>query len=378
VSKTVRAISWRDAGVFVFIGVAAALTALSGCESFAGAGGDDDESLGEGVSRERCGRAELPAGVDLSIGRFRQFNPPQDGALGPLQVDAVTEFCSGIVSIAHDSGQHGGGKGGVPGPGQLIHSADGLHWLREPTNTTAYFRDITSGGDHWVAVGTSIDGGGGVVLRTAGSDPRDFTVVFEHDFPFTGVAHGAGVFVAVTVKGVAVSRDGEHWSWTRVPQDAQYFKVAFGGGRFVVAGVGETLTSRDGSNWSAIECVGDCGVETPDGVDNSLVALQEVHFTAGKFYAFGGSGDLESADGVHFKRVSTRVAHAASGGKVFSTTGFSLGASTSEPPQLFVSTDDGAQWSKLPLTLGGTEPNCVRDPCVVATGSVLVFEPPTR
>jgi hypothetical protein len=314
-----------------------------------------------------CSARAQSRDADPEAGSWRLLVPTHPAGHA---VDAVLDGCAALVSLAHDPGP--GGKIYQPGPAELLWSADGVAWTARDMATQAFFRSVAAGNGRWVAVGERT--GRGVISVSTHADASGWREVFAHDAYFRSVAFGAGKFVAVAELGVAVSSDGESWHWSQLPAaPAIYSEVAFGAGRFVVAGVGMTLSSTDAEHWSMASCAGGCpAIQPPSGPASTTIALQQVHFAAGAFYAAGGSGQLRSQDGLTFEVYSgERVPDLALGGKLLSlvqTPGMA-------PHALAVSGDAGQSWRELPLTAASASADCAHHLCRVAQRSFLVFEP---
>lgn len=308
--------------------------------------------------------------ADPSSGTWRVLSAPHSDG---VQVDAVLDTCDAIVSLAHDLGPDADGKVYAPGPAELLWSKNGRDWQHRDMSTEAFFRWIAWGEDTWVAAGERM--GRGVIAVSKRADASEWREVFEHDMYFRSVAYGSGRFVAVTQAGVATSSDGEHWQWAALPTTtAQYFEVAFGAGRFVVAGIGATLNSVDGEHWELSGCGAQAcpAIQPPSGPASTTIALQEMRFAAGAFYAFGGSGHLRSSDGLVFSPYSgERTPDAKLGDtllRVVEMPGRRLIG-------LAESNDDGRSWSDLPLAAATTSADCDQQVCVSTPRALLVFEP---
>jgi hypothetical protein len=296
--------------------------------------------------------------------------PPTSDAA--RQSDAIVDLCDTIAALAHPSGP-GGGKSIPIGPSALFSTSNALTWKSTSIAIDeVVFRDVTHGQGVWVAVGGVALGAAGAIAIADRADAPTWRQVFASDeWAFTSIAFGNGTFVAVSKFGLAVSRDGEHWSWANVPQPSrpsQLEDVAFGNGRFVVAGVGASFSSADGQTWETIAC-GD-----PHRCDPS--ALQQVTFVAGKFYLFGGSGGLESSDGRTLERVPVTLAAAAIGGRLLSAAldpeeAWVRAGQTDQLTQIFLSEDDGHSWFPRPVTRAESA-DCTVDRCVVIPAGILV------
>src|SRR5262249_13654258 len=146
------------------------------------------------------------------------MRPPSAADNLRMQTDAVVDLCDEIITLAHPGGS-GGGKTVPMGPSVLFASPDATTWKKIEINVEgALFRDIEHAQGVWVAVGGQALGGPGVIAIADRLEPNAWRKVFSTDeFAFRSVAFGAGTFVAVSTFGIAVSRDGEHWSWAKLP-----------------------------------------------------------------------------------------------------------------------------------------------------------------
>lgn len=329
---------------------------------------------------EGCDRAQARAAIDPEAGTWQLVAPTHaDNEFGvaPL-VSELVDGCDQFVSLSHSLGQ--GGKAASPGRSELLVSTNGGAWLKRSFNLDNAFRDIARGGGKWVAVGHGTSSPGAIAV-TDSLDDGTWREVFQSDgFYFNRVAYGANTFVAVTTNGVATSRDGEHWRWAGVPSQALYFDVAFGGGHFVVAGVGATLSSSDGESWRMMRCEDDvmCKPHQPppaadmssEQPDADQLALQVARYVGGKFYAFGASGRLESADAQTFQRTPV-IPEAAMGGLLLQ-----LPRSPSEtlPARLLASADDWASFLELPYEQVDSV-DCRKVTCVALPLGILAFVP---
>ena len=372
---------------FCAIAVAAAL--CTGCADSA------SQTPGPGGTSQEVGAKcplNVPADVlSLGSGTWHLSVPPhRKNSFGvPMFQDALWKGCDVVVSLAHDIGP--GGKAQTSGDSELQVSADGSAWQRRAALAGASFRELAQGDDRWVLVGQGRDVRGVIAMADA-LDRGEWREVFRHDgWEFTSVAFGAGTFVAVTINGVVVSRDAEHWHWVNVPSPSLYSQVAFGGGRFVVAGVGVTISSVDGESWQEMSCkdpqlcVGPvppppscppgstCTPQAPV-MPSTKLALQQVRFVGGKFYAFGASGSLVSSDGLKFEPIAgDRLPAAAMGGLLIDTTELDRDVDV-VGSHVAISGDDGHTWVDVPLAIDATV-DCTKQPCVAVSRGVIGFTP---
>lgn len=348
-------------------------------------GGCTASSSGSDVAAsptERCA-LRMPAPRD-NLSEFRRLVAPHSKEANgrTKSVDAALVTCNAMVSLAHDPGSGGSRGPDFPmGPSELLWSNDGNSWAARDLATTAALGDVAFGAETWVAVGRKY-GDSGVIVSSKGVDASHWREVFHSSmYPFGGVAYGAGSFVAVTLDGLAISADGMNWHWAQLPDvQAFYNDVAFGAGRFVVAGVGAVLSSTDGEHWLESSCdtcpplvtppppsgandpppPGVMKATFPAGRSDGL-ALQEVHYIGGTFYASGGSGEMTSRDGVQFAPLAGMHAPDAA-----------IGDTLLSGQQ--ISIDDGMNWTRLSQGANVTSADCTAMLCVVAEGGLLAFD----
>jgi len=340
-----------------------------------------------------CGRAEPPAAIDPRNGSWQLVMPHQELNEPDKRFATFPLFdgCDSFVSLGHSV--IGSGKAASDGPSQVLTSEHGESWTVHVLDTDegVSFRDLTQGDKTWVAVGRGDHSPG--VIAVADSLTGEWRQVFQNEqVNFNSVAYGANTFVAAAQNGVAVSHDGENWSWASVPR-AQYFEVAFADQHFVIAGVGAALTSSDGDTWEEMRCAEDsmCGLTktppTPSCIGDACtadpapaidyLALQRVTAVGDKFYAHGGSGALASTDAQTFSRVAN-VPDAAMGGVLLSMSGDAethwVRQVDIEKPatSVFASEDDGQTWIELPLELADSV-DCRQMPCVAVPQGILAF-----
>jgi hypothetical protein len=334
-----------------------------------------------------CDRAKPPADLDPGNVSWQLIVPPQgDTQKKRWQADALVDTCDQIVSLAHDVGPPTGGKSIFLGASQVLVTSTGESWsASEITGVDgATFFDIAPGRTGWVAVGRSATGDGVIAYADALDSTAWRQVFTAQEWAFENVAYGAGFFAAQSRFGVAVSRDGKNWSWASVPGGAQYMDVAFGNGRVVVAGVGATISSTDGKTWERMRCP-DRAACPPPGPSSSDVdpltqpiALQQVAFVRDTFYLFGGSGALRSRDGKTLEQVPVNIPDAAIGGVLVSMAEdvehhWAYTDRITDPPQVFISKDEGQTWVGLPLTVSSDSVDCSIEACVVVPQGILVL-----
>lgn len=180
--------------------------------------------------------------------------------------------------------------------GTILTSADGRSWTARWAGTPHDLAGVVYDGSRFLAEAGSLapvrlllaseDGGS---WRVAGPDPPS---------PFSAVASGDGVSVAVTVAG-AIYRSEDGSAWRHVyTAGGGLSSVVFGGGLFVaVGGTGEDetiLVSRDGREWNRVAA-------TPPVPPWARGWLTDVAYGGGRFVVlseFGGV--LTSGDGMRW------------------------------------------------------------------------------
>ncbi len=173
-----------------------------------------------------------------------------------------------------------------PAGGFFAWSADGTDWHLSTTPRGEICNALTWDGNRFAAgceagnVYVSPDGSTWTLLSTVPGQPY-----------ITGIARGAGNYVAISHSFVAVSPDGTNWSRIGIPANMTPWplnSVAWDGSRFVAVGDwGSVRVSSDGSTW------------TYDTVpDADLYGVWSAH---GLFVAVGGKGVHTSRDGHDWK-----------------------------------------------------------------------------
>lgn len=170
--------------------------------------------------------------------------------------------------------------------GQIAASADGRAWDRRSRSVGVYFEDVTWTGDLWVGVtwvGEIVTSPDGIAWRHEVSPTTQ---------PLFAVASGAGRTVAVGLREVVTSSDGEHWILHRDGIEAALLTVVWDGRRFLAAGSGEdggvVLASPDGETWTRLDA-------------GRLPELQDLVVVESGYYAFQRWGPpLTSRDGAQW------------------------------------------------------------------------------
>jgi photosystem II stability/assembly factor-like uncharacterized protein len=206
------------------------------------------------------------------------------------------EFANGVA--------YGAGQFVVVGNwGSILGSTNGMDW-------TLRIQRSGSGQD---LTGIASDGHRLVVLETSsGKLVSDDGTVWHHRPTATrtflyGIAHGAGVFVAVGATNsffiptpnhivVETSSDGDTWTHQELPDSGILRAVAFGNHRFVAVGEGSPsliVTSSDGITW------------TRRSDPQVLNTLRDTIFANETFVAVGNGGHIFiSSDGSSWTNVS--------------------------------------------------------------------------
>jgi hypothetical protein len=295
----------------------------------------------EGVAADLLGK-EKP----LVFGSVTNISPPcvntdkliyqvSDGAIASVSdvYDKGVSLLLGInfpTTAASASGTYlvgafGGGVFIVGGNG-LVYSIDnGQTWLvpSQPA-ATGYASVIAgSGGVAFVAgsgVGDIVASNSGLTAWTVRATPFTFSV--------TGLAFGAGIYVASDGSAVKTSTDLVTWT----ARSATPGKAACYGALFVMVGTGGSIsTSPDGVTWTA----------QASGVTADLTA---VFYGNGVYVAVGKSGTIiTSLDGVTWTtRTSGTTVDLGAG--VYASPYYMVGA-TSSNGSLRLSTDAGVTWT---------------------------------
>ncbi|MFN4915460.1 MAG: T9SS type A sorting domain-containing protein [Sphingomonadales bacterium] len=204
-------------------------------------------------------------------------------------------FANGNFIAACSFVQGSGADQGI----RIATSANGTSWTVRSTPNTDW-QSLAFGNNRVVAVGSVENWPSTVKAMT--SDDGGLTWTGRPSLPlsniWTGVAFGAGKFVAVSTEGngspnIVYSNDGITWTGANVPSgNPTFWSVAFGNNRFVaVSQSGVAATSTDGINWTA--------ANTPGGNK-----WRDVIYGAGKYVAVSDSGSVNRAmvseDGINW------------------------------------------------------------------------------
>ena len=136
--------------------------------------------------------------------------------------------------------------------GRVEVSTNNTAWLERPAGVSTFFRSITYGMGHFVAVGGSYLDEPGVIVTSQDG----MTWVRRHlnnKINLHSVTWGQGLFVAVGDEGaILTSTNGARWKRQPSKSSAVLAAAAFGNGVFVVGGEsGTILTSTNSIDWNA-------------------------------------------------------------------------------------------------------------------------------
>jgi hypothetical protein len=134
----------------------------------------------------------------------------------------------------------------------------GVTWSAITFANSTYYTGVAANGATFVAVG----GAGYINYSTnSGATWTSAGQPLGSNFSFSGVAYGAGVFVAIgtnyfsNTRQYVTSTDGITWTTRTFPGSGGdgWQAITFGGGKFVTiaAGSGTWFTSTDGITWSS-------------------------------------------------------------------------------------------------------------------------------
>ena len=163
---------------------------------------------------------------------------------------------------------------------------------------------------------------------------------------FLRVTYGGGRFVAVGALGqVLVSARGDLWVRTAIPDSCDLTGVAYGAGAYVAVcgtGVPKIFYSTDAMVWTRVEVQG-------------LPAVTSVSYLDGRFLA-SGSEVWTSPDGITWSKAadanevfdSTAVAQSSLGGSAFGPPFVTVGLIDGLPDAVMYS-EDGALWAGVHL-----------------------------
>ncbi|KPU44786.1 N-acetylmuramoyl-L-alanine amidase LytC precursor [Oxobacter pfennigii] len=178
--------------------------------------------------------------------------------------------------------------------GTILTSGNGTEWTARTSGTLRELKGISYDGSRYVVVGgddSYIPDSPKPIIITSQVGTAWIPATHDSNIPFRTVAHGNGIFIALTEYGrVYKSEDGTSWSaigylgsiGTQYPMD-----MIYAGSKFIaVGGYGEIYLSTDnGASWTTIE--------------SDLVGyLRAVTYGGGNFVAAGENGNIiASADG---------------------------------------------------------------------------------
>lgn len=263
-----------------------------------------------------------------------------------------------------------GGFMAVGAGGLILSSADGEHWQRHGSGSSADLHGIEFAAQHWVAVGD------GVVLASRYGD--EWSVSFSDPaVTLLDVEFGASRFVAVGtgLQGdVLVSANGTAWTRVATTLPDEIHAVVWAGSAFFACSAGEVYRSADGDSWSFVG-------EVQTSFKDHLFELEryDLAWTGSRLVWAGGAEAWVSPDGERWTLAATvdgcepfsrfvGVLGTPSGAVL---SGFGACPSTLLVPeaQLFTSFDGGSTWDMTWRDVGGGFPALAHSPgTIVALG----------
>ncbi|MGO0122504.1 WD40/YVTN/BNR-like repeat-containing protein [Desulfothermobacter acidiphilus] len=234
--------------------------------------------------------------------------------------------------------------------GTVMTSSEGLSWKCR-SGTSNNFSGVAYGAGKFLAVGDrGMAGGsegaspgvyGGMITDLSGAEGP-----WMAPHRLWSITFGENRFVAVGSEGtIMVSHAGNHWSKVDSGTREPLYGVAFGAGRFVaVGGKGTVLTSLDGITWTP------CGSGTTEN-------LYGITYGGGKFVAVGNNGTIllssEGSAWVREESGTTVPLHAAAYG---AGSWAVVGGSDSPNEGVILLSFDASQWEKAPIENNGSRP----------------------
>jgi hypothetical protein len=151
---------------------------------------------------------------------------------------------AGVSTAAWTSVAYGNGTFvAVSSNGFVMSSADGITWTqRTPSTTSIAWQAVTYGNGVFVAVASA----GGTRIMTSPDGVTWTSRSGSTTQNWTGIAYGAGYFVAAAFNSSAIMRsvDGITWQSISTPYfGATRVHIAFGGGKFVITRLGGSFSA---------------------------------------------------------------------------------------------------------------------------------------
>ena len=247
----------------------------------------------------------------------------------------------------------------------MAYSTDGISWTEAEYFAGQYhsWKSVAFADDTFVVVNSAAGGVNRVMTSNDGVTwtPRNAGIQVNE---WTGVAYGAGVFVAVAGTGtdrVMTSPDGVTWT-PRSAASANYWTaVTYGGGQFVaVAFGGAVMTSPDGITWTS-QSSGNTALWRSVAAGPQYVAVGQ---SSGQPVM---SSFIDPAPTV--SSVSPSTSPTSGGGSITVTgTGFIAGASLSI----------GGASCTSPAVVSGTTLTCVVPPGTAGPQTVILTNPDSQ
>jgi len=217
----------------------------------------------------------IVVGMAESAGRYAVADDSgklQQKGDAPGLSDALPGPSASLTSIVSVAGQFFA----VSSQGDVLRSDDARVWTPSGNRLPAQLRGIAHGDGMFVAVSE----GGPLALYTSSDGSRWSGVALDPpNVRLASTAHGNGVFVVAATTGeIFYSTDALRWTQTPSPVRVELGGVTHGSGRFVAVSVqGEIITSADGVQWTLQR--------------NVSGRLRAVTFGTGGFVAVGDDSD---------------------------------------------------------------------------------------
>ena len=248
----------------------------------------------------------------------------------------------------------------------MAYSTDGVSWTEAEYFSGAYhsWKSVAFADDTFVVVNSYAAGGANRVMTSNDGvtwTPRNAGIQVNE---WTGVAYGAGVFVAVAGTGadrVMTSPDGVAWTPQSAASANYWTAVTYGGGQFVaVAFGGAVMTSPDGITWTS-QSSGNTALWRSVAAGPQYVAVGQ---SSGQPIM---SSFIDPAPTV--LSVSPSTSPTSGGGSITVTgAGFIAGASVSI----------GGNSCTSPAVVSGTTMTCVVPPGTAGLQTVIVTNPDSQ
>jgi len=220
-------------------------------------------------------------GVFLAVGASGRMMRSTDGAAWTELPRVTSEVLQGITFI-------GGRFFAVGNRSSILSSPDGLNWTSHCCS--GGLNSITYHDGTYVGVGGEYFGGSIAISKDGATwNPQIVTSFGVYD-----VAYGNGRYVAVGYAKLAISLDGNVWTFHQSPSSSALTGVAFGKGLFVAVGYwgpfSRLFTSEDGLAWKEQLVRG-----------RGFRGVHSVIYAGNRFVAVGTEGTIvTSEDGINW------------------------------------------------------------------------------